>query len=105
MLFLRVARGTFAAEVFAQFGGQVSFPVTFGIEGLRRDLVAIRKLALFGVAKVEPLLVVSVHVVFVPELLSTRTDEYLAVERHGLFARIGGIVAWHHGSESVATSP
>jgi hypothetical protein len=57
--------------MFTQFGWQVSPPVTFGIVGLRRDLVAIFELALFGVTKFEPILVVSIYIVFIPELFLT----------------------------------
>lgn len=71
IVFLPVTRGTFLAEVFTQFGWQVSLPVTFGIVGLRRDLVAVFELASFSVAEFEPLLVVSIYVAFVPELLLT----------------------------------
>jgi hypothetical protein len=71
IVFLRVARGTFLAEISAQFGWQVSLPVTFGVVCLGRDLVAILELASFGVAKFEPLSVVSIHVISGPKLFLT----------------------------------
>jgi hypothetical protein len=78
MLLLCVALGAFPTEVFPQFVWQVGSPVTFGVKGLGRRIVATWKSALFGVAEFEPPLIMSAHIILVPEFFLTKTDEDLA---------------------------